>query len=94
MPFFWILWGFDALITLVILYFFFAGIADGSVSSFNIRIWLLLIGAVAVIMLGSLWLRAHHYLLAAKILLGILAIPGLIYVLYILMILLFKPRWN
>ena len=87
MHFFWILWGFDALISLVILYFFFVGLADGTVSSFNIRIWLLLLGAVAVIMLGSLWLRAHHYL-------GLLAIPGLMYVLYMLMILLFKPRWN
>src|SRR5215217_3048043 len=32
---FWLLWGFDALIAAVVLYFFFAGLADGSVSSFN-----------------------------------------------------------
>jgi hypothetical protein len=30
-----LLWGFDALIALVVLCFFFVGLADGSVSSFN-----------------------------------------------------------
>ncbi|MBK9488642.1 MAG: osmoprotectant transporter permease [Haliscomenobacter sp.] len=94
MTFFWILWGFDALITLVVLYFFFIGLADGTVSSFNMGIWTLLLLGLAVVMLGSLWLKSIEYLTLAKILLWILAIPGLLYVLFILFILIGKPRWN
>ena len=35
----------DAAAALVALYFFFIGLGDGSVSSFNIAIWLALLGA-------------------------------------------------
>lgn len=94
MNFFWILWGFDALITLVALYFFFIGLADGSVSSFNAKIWALLLFGLAVILLGSLGLKSIGQLSWAKVLLSILAIPGLLYVLFILMVIITKPRWN
>lgn len=94
MNFFWILWGFDALITLVALYFFFIGLADGSVSSFNAKIWALLLFGLAVILLGSLGLKSIGQLPWAKVLLSILAIPGLLYVLFILMVIITKPRWN
>lgn len=94
MNFFWILWGFDALIALVALYFFFIGLADGSVSSFNAKIWALLLFGLAVILLGSLGLKSIGQLPWAKVLLSILAIPGLLYVLFILMVIITKPRWN
>ncbi|AEE53401.1 hypothetical protein [Haliscomenobacter hydrossis] len=94
MSFFWILWGFDAIISLVVLYFFFIGLADGSVSSFNMGIWMLLLLGLAVVMLGSLWLKSIEYMTLAKILLGILAIPGLLYLFFILFIMIGKPRWN
>lgn len=94
MNFFWILWGFDVLIALVVLYFFFIGLADGSVSSFNIGIWMLLLIGLAVVVLGSLALQSFGYVLLAKILLSLLAIPGLLYILFILFIMFGKPRWN
>ncbi len=94
MSFFWILWGFDACIALVVLYFFFIGLGDGSVSSFNMGLWLMLLGGLAVILLGSLWLKGLEKLMLAKILLAILAVPGLLYLLFILLILISKPRWN
>ena len=94
MNFFWILWGFDALIALVVLYFFFIGLVDGSVSSFNAGIWALLLAGLALILLGSLGLKAIGYLQWAKVLLSILAIPGLLYLLFILMVIILKPRWN
>ncbi|MCB0569462.1 MAG: osmoprotectant transporter permease [Phaeodactylibacter sp.] len=94
MAFFWALWSFDACITMVVLYFFFIGLADGSVSSFNMGIWLLLLGALAAIMLGSLWLKGLEKLLLAKLLLAVLAVPGLLYLLFMLMIIITKPRWN
>jgi hypothetical protein len=47
-----LLWAIDALVAAILAYFFFVGIADGSVSSFNIGLWLL----IAVAMLtGARW---------------------------------------
>ncbi|MCB0563963.1 MAG: osmoprotectant transporter permease [Phaeodactylibacter sp.] len=92
MAFFWILWGFDACIALVALYFFFIGLGDGSVSSFNMGIWLIVLGGLAVILVGSLWLKGMGKLLLAKGLLGILAVPGLLYVLFMLLVIVSNPR--
>lgn len=94
MTFFWILWGFDAIIALVVLYFFFIGLADGTVSSFNMGIWLLLLAGVAAILFGSLWLKSIERLGLAKGVLCILAVPGFLYLLFMLFILIGKPRWN
>jgi len=94
MTFFWILWGFDCLISLVVLYFFFIGLLDGSVSSYNMVSWTWLLLGLAVVMLGSLWLKSIKWLTLSKVLLFILTIPGLLYILYILMFVFFKPRFN
>ena len=94
MNFFWILWGFDALIALVVLYFFFIGLADGSVSSNNLGLWTLLLIALAAIMFGSIWLQNHQYIASAKGLLCVLAVPGLLAGLFMVIILITNPRWN
>ena len=94
MTFFWILWGFDACIALVVLYFFFIGLGDGSVSSFNMGLWGLMLGGLAAIMLGSLWLKGQEKLVLAKVLLAILAVPGFPYLMFMLLIIITKPRWN
>lgn len=94
MNFFWILWGFDALIALVVVYYFFMGLLDGSVSSYNALIWAILLIVVALVMLGSLWLKSINQLLIAKILLWVFATPGILGILYVLMIIITKPRWN
>lgn len=94
MTFFWVLWGFDALIALVVLYFFFVGLADGSVSSFNMGIWMLLLAAVAAVLFGSLWLKSLGHIGWAKAVLSILAVSGFLYLLFLLVVLISKPRWN
>lgn len=94
MTFFWILWGFDAIIALVVLYFFFIGLGDGSVSSFNMGLWLMMLAAVAAILFGSLWLQSHNRLSLAKGILSILAVPGFLCLLFLLVVLVSKPRWN
>lgn len=94
MNLFWILWGIDVLIALIALYFFFVGLADGSVSSFNMGIWSLLLIGLAVVVFGSLWLKSIEQLGLAKGLLCILAIPGILYALFVLMLIIGKPRWN
>ncbi|AXE16858.1 osmoprotectant transporter permease [Runella rosea] len=94
MTLFWVLWGIDAAISLVVLYFFFIGLVDGSVSSFNMGLWVMILLGIGAIMLGSLWLKSNDYLRIAKIVLAILAVPGLLYALFMLMIIITKPRWN
>ena len=46
---FWILWGIDAIVGAIAVAFFFIGIADGSVSSFNIALWLVILAALAAV---------------------------------------------
>ena len=91
---FWILWGFDALITAVVLYFFFVGIADGSVSSFNAGLWFILLLVVGGVMGGGLWLHSTGRDRIAYVILSIMALPGVVVLLFILIILITNPRWN
>ncbi len=91
---FWVLWGFDALIALVVLYFFMLGITDGTVSGRNFALWLLMLLIPMAIVGGSLWLKSMDRMALARTLLWLLAIPGLMYVLFILFAVIAKPRWN
>jgi hypothetical protein len=91
---FWALWGVGALVALVVLYFFFIGLADGTVSAPNLGLWFGILAVVAGVMLGSLWLKSHGHLGWAKALLCILAVPGGLYGLFVLFIMVAKPRWN
>lgn len=94
MNFFWILWGFDCIMALVILYFFIIGLVDGSISSANLGLWFIILFLVAGIMGGSLVLKTNGHLTTATIVLSLLALPGFIYLLFILLVVLGKPRWN
>lgn len=91
---FWVLWGFDALIALVVLVFFFWGLVDGSVSAENMGIWVLLLFIPVGILLGSIALTNAGHPRIARVLLWLLATPGIIAALYLLLIVIFKPRWN
>lgn len=91
---FWILWGFDALLALVILYFSLAGLADGSVSSSNMGLWLVIVLAVCGIMFGSIALRSAGRLGLAVAVLLVLALPGLLLILFFGLLLVIQPRWN
>ena len=94
MRFFWILWGIALAVGLVVLYFFFVGLADGSVSSFNGGLWLVLLVVTGGVLGGSLWLKQRKQLLLAKILLLVLAAPGVLTGLFLVVIMLTNPRWN
>lgn len=91
---YWIVWGFDALIAAVFLFFFVAGLANGRVSSFNIGLWSAVLLGLAGIVAGSLQLRSKGRLRPAMGVLLILAIPGLLGVLFFLVVLITHPRWN
>jgi hypothetical protein len=89
-----ILLAIDAAVALVALYFFFIGLGDGSVSSFNIGLWLALLGGIAAVLGGGWALNAKGQRRAALGVLAILALPGLLFGLFILMVLVLQPRWN
>lgn len=91
---FWVLWGIDAVIALVVVCFFVIGLADGSVSSFNIALWLAILGTLGGILWGSHALRAAGRTKPAVSLLMVLAIPGVLAGLLFLMLIILNPRWN
>ena len=91
---FWFLWGFDAVVALVVVYFFVWGLIDGSVSGFNIGLWLTLLAIVAGVMVGGYLLRGAGHPVLATLVLLILGIPGFLYGLFVLLMLVMKPRWN
>jgi hypothetical protein len=91
---FWALFSIDGAIALIVLFFFFAGLGDGSVSSFNIVLWLAILGGLAAILCGGLLLKSSGHLHLAWGVLLFLAIPGLLFGLFILCAIIFQPRWN
>lgn len=91
---FWLLWAINAVIASVVLFFFFEGLADGSVSSFNRELWITILLALTAAVGGSLWLKSSGRTGPAMALLLILAVPGLIYALFLLLLIISGPRWN
>jgi hypothetical protein len=91
---FWIPWGIGSIVTAVAMAFFVAGLADGTVSSFNLALWLGLLALTLGVTGGSLWLRRAGRTGLAILLSLVLAIPGLLAGLFILLVLVTHPRWN
>jgi hypothetical protein len=89
-----ILLGIDVLAALVIVYFFFVGLADGSVSSFNGGLWFAILAGVAAIIGGGWSLNAKSQRGAANVLLAVLAVPAVLFGAFMLLILIANPRWN
>lgn len=94
MTFYWILWIFTAIMSIVPVYFFFVGLKDGSITKRNFALWLLILLAVAGVLLGSDWLKDHDRLGMAKGLLALAAVPGVLMLIYFLVAIIGKPKWN
>ena len=91
---FWIPWAIDVVIAAIVVFFFLWGLADGSVSTFNIGLWILMLGGVTVVVAGSLWLRSIGRSGLGTALLLALAIPGVLVGLFFLILIVGNPRWN
>ncbi|MEP6943090.1 MAG: osmoprotectant transporter permease [Betaproteobacteria bacterium] len=89
-----ILWGIDVLTALAALGFFLIGVADGSVSSFNITLWLGLLATLAAVLFGARALRARGHTVAASVLAGALAVPALLFALLLALAISSGTRWN
>ena len=91
---FWLPWGIDALIAAVALCFFVVGLADGSVSSFNMGLWMLIFFCLALVVGGSIWLRStgnHGIAIALQLL---LAIPGALVGFLLLAVVIARPDFK
>jgi hypothetical protein len=91
---FWFLWAIDAVIAAVPLYFFFSLAAGGRVGSFNILPWLAILVALAGVVGGSFWLRSTGQHAVAIVVLLLLAIPGALFVLFFLLLLILHPNFH
>jgi len=91
---FGVLWWFDAVIMAIFVGFFFVGLADGSVSSFNMALWVGILLGLGAILYGSRALRAAGQQKTALVILWLLAIPGILCTLFFLIVLIAQPRWN
>jgi ABC-type Fe3+ transport system permease subunit len=75
-------------------YFFFSGLANGSVTSFNMALWVAILVTFAGLLWGSHMLRSSGKERLATALLSILAVPSTVAALFFLALLIMKPRWN
>ena len=89
-----ILMGIDAIASLVAGYFFLVGLSDGSVSAFNIRLWIGILFAVAAIVAGGVALRRANRPVLANIVLAILAAPAALYGIFIFAVIFSGTNWN
>jgi hypothetical protein len=91
---FWVPWGIALIVTALFLYFFVIGLADGSVSSFNIALWMVILLGVASVTGGSLLLKNSGRPGLAILLALVLAVPGLLALIFLLAVLITTTRWN
>lgn len=84
----------DCVAALVAVAFFLIGLADGSISSFNLGLWFGLLALIAALVLGARALHRHGRTWLANGLLAVLAAPCAVYVVFIVAILMLQPRWN
>jgi hypothetical protein len=88
------LWGVDVVAALIALAFFVIGIDDGTVSSFNMMLWIALLAGLAVIVFGSNALQARGQRGLAFILAAVLAVPVFLACLFFALLLVSGVRWN
>lgn len=92
--FYRLLFAFDLMVAAVVVFFFVWGVSDGTVSSFNAGLWFGLLSTVAGVLLGAHYLNTGGKRPAAIMLLLVLAIPGFLYLLFLLFVIIAQPRWN
>ena len=91
---FWIFWIFNALISLIPIYFFFEGLGDGSVDAQNIWIWMTMLFVISLLLGGTYWLKTINQVALAKVILIVSSIPCFLVILYFIIALTGGGRWN
>lgn len=91
---FWIPWSIAAAVTGIAVVYFFMGLATGSVSSFNMGLWVLILLGTIGVTAGSWVLKKNGRTGMATLLTLVLALPGLIAGLLLLLLIVAQPSWN
>ena len=91
---FWISWAIGVLVSTACVYFFAVGLMDGSVSSFNGGPWFVMLVTCAGVTGGSYVLKTGGRPGLALLLSLVLSVPGVLFGLFMLLILITNPRWN
>lgn len=94
MKYFKVLWTLNAVAASVVVLFFFIGLADGTVSSFNILLWLGILLALGLILAGSKSLMQKGKKQWAIILVSLLALPVVLFLLFFTAVIFSGGRWN
>jgi hypothetical protein len=89
-----ILLGLDIVAAAIVVYFFLIGLVDGSVSSFNMGLWLAMLVGVAAVIGAGIALRRNGHTKLANLVLLVLAIPTFLYGLFVLVVIFSGARWN
>lgn len=84
----------DLLIAGIVVYFFFAGLGDGSVSSFNMTLWLAILAGLAAVLSAGYALRSTGRRALANLVLLVLAVPGALYAFFLVVVVMSGARWN
>jgi hypothetical protein len=88
-----ILFAIDLVIAAIALFFFFWGLSDGTVF-YAFGLWAGLLAGIAAVLIGGYFLHAQGQRILAYILLLVLALPGLVYGLFILLVIVAQPNWR
>jgi hypothetical protein len=94
MKFFHIIQLLNVLASLIVVIYFFIGIMDGTVTGRNMGMWLILLLVIGAMIAGSMMLYKHEKFVLAWILAGILVLPTLLALIYVVMVVLGVVRWN
>jgi hypothetical protein len=84
----------NAIALALLLFFFLWGIQDGSVSAFNILLWLALLAVPSATLAGGAlaWGKGQRAL--ALVLLLVPALPALFFAIFFLAMIILQPNWH
>lgn len=91
---FWLCWCLDAIAGLIVSFFFFSGLADGTIGSDNGLLWLLIMLIVCGVLLGSIHFRREEKMALSWLLIGIMLLPALLFLIIVLIAMFGNVRWN
>ena len=91
---FWALWIINGVTAAIAIWFFIAGAADGSVSSYNIGLWLGILACCFAILAGSYALRKTGHAILASLVLAPVAAGTVLYALFIAVVIGSGTSWN
>jgi len=91
---FWALFLAALAVSVVAVFFFGVGLSDGTVSSFNAGIWTFLLLLSLGVPLAGWQFHARGWRRAAYLVLSVLALPGLVYLLFILLMFTSATSWQ